>query len=387
MDQRTNKILFALLRSAVCGVKLTDAERAEFSAEQLQDLLKLSARHDVRHLAVLGLKQNILIPQESAGIEMYIFKAALRYERLRSDYENLCRALEEAKIPFLPLKGSVIRKYYPEPWMRTSCDIDILVHKEDLPAAIAYLSENLHYEEKSRCAHDVSLFSPAGVHLELHFDLMEEGLAQNAIAILSSVWEHVTLRESYAYWYEMEDVFFYFYHIAHMAKHMETGGCGIRPFMDLWILDHLENADAQARNELLAQGGLLRFAEVSRKLSRVWFGGEESDTLAQQMQDILLYGGAYGSISTRVALHQRKRGGRIGYLISRMFIPLAKLRRYYPILEKYPWLMPVMQVRRWFMLLKPDVARMAKGELAANASLEKDETDAMHAFMKQIGLA
>ena len=101
MDQRTNKILFALLRSAICGTKLTDAERAEFSAEQLQELLKISAKHDMIHLLVFGLKQNDLLPPEQAGLEKYIFKAAYRYERLRVEYEKLCHALEEAEIPFL----------------------------------------------------------------------------------------------------------------------------------------------------------------------------------------------------------------------------------------------------------------------------------------------
>ena len=38
--------------------------------------------------------------------------------------------IKKVQIPFLPLKGSVIRQYYPEPWMRTSCDIDILVDFE-----------------------------------------------------------------------------------------------------------------------------------------------------------------------------------------------------------------------------------------------------------------
>ena len=53
----------------------------------------------------------------------------------KAEYENLCSAFEKAQIPFLPLKGSVIRKYYPEAWMRTSCDIDILVHDEDVGRA------------------------------------------------------------------------------------------------------------------------------------------------------------------------------------------------------------------------------------------------------------
>ena len=61
MDQRTIQILLALVRSAVCGTKLTKSERESYSSELLQDLLKMSAKHDVVHLLALGLKQNDLI--------------------------------------------------------------------------------------------------------------------------------------------------------------------------------------------------------------------------------------------------------------------------------------------------------------------------------------
>lgn len=132
MDQRTIQILFALLRSAIFGTKLTEDERNNYSPAMLQDLLKISSKHDVVHLLVFGLKQNELILKEHNDIEKYILKAVYRYERIRYEYENLCDALEKAQIPFLPLKDSVIRKYYPEAWMRTSCDIDVLVHRECL---------------------------------------------------------------------------------------------------------------------------------------------------------------------------------------------------------------------------------------------------------------
>lgn len=87
-----------------------------WSKEQIKYFL--SAKHDVIHLLVLGLKQNHLIPQDHDETEKYILKAVYRYERLRYEYDNLCDALGIAQIPFLTLKGSVIRKYYPEAWMR-----------------------------------------------------------------------------------------------------------------------------------------------------------------------------------------------------------------------------------------------------------------------------
>ena len=387
MDQRTIQILFALLRSAICGTKLTEEERNDYSPEMLKNLLQLSVKHDVVHLLAWGLKQNELVDKENADIEKCILKAFYRYEQLKYEYGNLCDALEKAHIPFIPLKGSVIRKHYPEEWMRTSCDIDVLVHREDLESAITYLSEKLQYVEKERATHDVSLFSPMGVHVELHFDLVEEGRANNAIGVLRSVWENVELRENSEYWYEMSDSFFYFYHMAHMAKHFQNGGCGIRPFIDLWVLDRMKGVDKAARDDLLSKGGLLKFTEVSRALSRVWLGGEKADELCFQMQEFLLHGGVYGSTDNRVALQQKKKGGRFGYILSRVFIPYDKLKRYYPVLEKHRWLMPFMQVRRWFMLLRPSVAKMAKQELAVNKSIDGSKADNMNTFLDDIGLS
>lgn len=386
MDQRTIQILFALLRSAICGTKLTEEERDIYSPELLSDLLKISSKHDVAHLLVFGLKQNELLSEEHGDIEQYIFKAVYRYERLKYEYDNLCAALEKAQIPFLPLKGSVIRKYYPEPWMRTSCDIDVLVYREDLEKTVSYLVSQRNYVEKERATHDVSLFTQTGIHVEIHFDLVEEGRAKNAIDVLRAVWKNVTLHENSEYWYEMTDAYFYFYHIAHMAKHFENGGCGIRPFIDLWILDHMKDVDLSARDVLLSQSGLMKFVEASRALSEVWFGDRQPNELSLQMQEFLLRGGVYGSTDNRVAIQQKKKGGRIGYVLSRIFIPYAKLKRYYPILEKHRWLTPLMQVRRWFMLLKPGVAKMAKREMSVNGNLAKTKSDEMNSFLEDIGL-
>ena len=386
MSQRIIQIFFALLRYAICGTKLTETEKAQFSEEQLPELISLSNKHDVGHLLVLGLKQNGLIPKDNKKIEQILFKAVYRYEQQQFEYVQLCSALESAKIPFIPLKGSVLRDYYPESWMRTSCDTDILVHREDLETAISYLEENLQYTLTERATHDVSLFSPTKNHVELHFDLLEEGRANNAISVLSTVWENVSLHENSNYWYDMTDEFFYFYHIAHMAKHFESGGCGVRPFIDLVVLDRIAGVDKAKRDGLLSAGGLLQFANVVRKQSSIWFGGEEADELSIQMQSFILHGGVYGSFDNRVALQQKNKGGKIGYLLSRIFIPYDKLRRYYPVLNKHRWLTPFMQIRRWFMLLRPDVAKMAKQELTTNKNIDKSKADEMNLFLDNIGL-
>ena len=216
--------------------------------------------------------------------------------------------------------------------------------------------------------------------------MVEEEYANDVTDILNSVWDVSYLIDNKKYWYVMPDDLFYFYHIAHMAKHFENGGCGIRPFIDLWILDNIKDSCKAKRDELLSRGELLKFTNTLRTLNGVWFDGKECDLLSSQMQDFLFNGGLYGSADNRVALRQQKAGGKFGYVISRIFIPSSKLKKYYPVLEKHPWLLPFMQVRRWFMLLKPDVAKLAKRELKANTKTDKAKTEEVNDFFNNIGL-
>lgn len=386
MDQRTVQIHFALLRSAIRGTQLTEDEHKSYSSGMLQDLLKLSAKHDVIHLLAFGLKLNELIPPDHAEIEKHIFKAVYRYERLRYEYENLCDALEKAQISFLPLKGSVIRRYYPEAWMRTSCDIDILVHEEDVERAKTFMVNQCGYTYQGKGSHDVSLFSSTNIHVELHYGLVEDGIANASSEVLKSVWDVSRVREEYSFWYEMSDEMFYFYHIAHMAKHFENGGCGIRPFIDLCILDTLPEGNTVKRNELLEAGNLLKFADVARKLSRVWFAAEDYDLISHQMEDYILRGGVYGTNENRILVQQQKQGGRIQYALSKIFIPYEVIKFHYPILQKHRWLTPIMEVRRWGKLIFCGHLKRTAKELQYNQNISSGKADDTKKFLSDIGL-
>ncbi len=389
MNQEIKQALFLLLRSAINGNFLSDEEKALLTQDKLPSLFFIANKHDIAHILASPLSVNGLLTKGEEYSEKFTQKmiaAVYRYEQMNYEYKKLCDELERAKIPFMPLKGSVIRKYYPEPWMRTSCDIDVLVHKNDLDRTLSHLVQKLNYKEPCRSTHDVSLMTHSGVHIELHFDLVEEGRANNAIETLKTVWDNAVLRDNYSFWYEMTDEYFYFYHIAHMAKHFYEGGCGIRPFLDLFILDTIEGIDIGIRDDLLIRGNLFDFASSSRKLSKVWFGQDVHDDLTAKMQNFILIGGVYGSSQNRVALQQTKKGGKFGYIFSRIFISYNKLKRYYPILEKHRWLMPIMQIRRWGMLLDPSVVRMAKAELSANKNMEKSTADDMNTFLQDVGL-
>ncbi len=389
MNPNTTRLLFALLRSAMFDRPLAEDERALYNDALLPELAALAIKHDMGHLIGLAVESNQLIKDRDSWSEKLsreMITAVYRYQQLQYDYQKLCRALESAEIDFLPLKGSVLRNYYREPWMRTSCDIDVLVREQDLDRAVNLLTENYGYTLKGKGSHDVSLFSPNKMHIELHFSLDDDRKVGNASQILCIVWDVAIVKNGYQYWYEMPDEMFYFYHIAHMAKHFEVGGCGLRPVIDLYLLDRLDTAELEKRNRLLEEGGLLRFAEVVRKLSCVWLEQAAADALTAQTEDYILRGGVYGNLENRVILHKESRGGRLKYLCSRIFLPYEALKFQYPILQKHPWLLPIMQVRRWFRLLSKEHRRKARKEWELSGSVSAEASSAALEFLKEIGL-
>ena len=387
MKNNLISLFFTILRSTLHGFQISDADKRLVTSDLLEDILKLASKHDIAHLLALGIVNSGLVDEETKSLfQQIIFRAVYRYEKLNYELMQVCEALEKARIPFLTLKGSVIRKYYPEPWMRTSCDIDVLVHEKDLRAAVSYLVGNLKYTEHEQNSHDISLFSPSGNHIELHYDLVEDHIAGNSSGILADIWNVVSVKDGCSYHYEVPDDVFYFYHIAHMAKHFKNGGCGIRPFMDLWILDKLQGADREKRDRLLKQGELLKFTNAARKLSRVWFANEEHDPISRQMEDYVLRGGVYGNIQNRIVMQQQQKGGRLRYLLSKVFLSYDIIKFHYPILQKHRWLTPVMEVRRWFKLIFCGHLKRTTREIQYNHQITREEAANAKEFLENIGL-
>ena len=386
MEQSTKNLTLALIRSAMGGTPLSEEEKSIATAENIRAALKLAASHDLSHLAAFSAKKNEMAEYIGADGEKHIFKAVYRYQQIKYEYERLCASLEKAEIPFIPLKGSVIRKHYPEPWMRTSCDIDILIHKSDLDRAAELLTGELKYKRAEECSHDVAFFSPANVNVEMHFDLIEEGLVNASAKVLKSVWNISTPKEGYKYHCEMPDSLFYFYHIAHMAKHLLNGGCGIKPLIDLWILDRVEGADLDGREELLSRGGLLKLANTARRLCVVWFESGEHDQLTKEMEKYVLDGGVYGNLANHVAVLRHKKGGRLQYAWSLIFLPYDSIKYMYPILQKHRWLTIVMQVRRWITLILKGRIKHATETLTRSGDVSDEQVESVHAFLDGVGL-
>ena len=381
---------FKALRCLLQNEDLLTGEEKDLLRQNAAQVYTFSSGHDMAHLfGYAFLKYGILKKEDEYGalFEKKQLAAIYRYTTSEMVYGRLCGALEEAKIPFLPLKGIVLRAEYPEPWMRTSSDIDLLVHESDLERAGECFEQKLGFQKNTLSAHDLSFHSPEGVHVELHYELIEEKRANDSSEVLAHVWDHASPSKEGSARYVLDDAMFFFYHIAHMAKHMENGGCGIRPFLDVVFLDKRKDADEKEREKLLKESDLLTFALACRRLSAVWFEGAMHDDTTSALEDFILRGGVYGSTDNRVMATQTKKSlGRIGFILSRIFMPYSMLKYKYPILFKYPILYPFCQIVRWVKFPFSKRIRKTKKELSYTGASSDEERKKTEALFRTLGL-
>lgn len=373
-------VLFSILKTAVTNEELTGEVKSACTADMLEKVYVLAQKHDLAHLpGALALPDSQIVEKmkKTAQLAMY------RYMQINHEFVQICKLLDGAQIPYIPLKGAVMRAYYPAPWMRTSCDMDILVHEEDLNKTVDLLVKELGYQtDGKKHYHDVSLYAKTGVHLELHFSICED--TEKLDGLLSRAWDYAVPLEGCRY--GLEEDFFAFHLLAHMSYHFAGGGCGLRSFIDIYLLQEQNRYDEAKLRTYLAECGLEKFYAGVCALIDVWFRGKEHTCLTKAMASFLFAGGAYGSGELHVAIQQKKKGGKGKYILSRIFVPYSILKIRYRILEKVPVLYPIMLIWRWIETIFSEKTERIASELNAGNRMGKAQTEGIHKLLTQLGL-
>ena len=381
------EIMFMLICSEVFQQPITVDIKKHITPKAYADIYSLSQKHDISNiLASAFSKIGILSDDDTSKLfRKQLMISIYRYEKINYDFNLICNTLNQAKIPYLPLKGSVIRKFYPEAWMRTSCDIDILIHKDNSKNAIKALCDIGFVHENDFTLHDYSLISLNGTHLELHYSLDTDCKLVDVDKFLNSVWQY-TVNETGDFLFSMTNEMLVFYHIAHMAKHFINGGCGIRAFVDFWLLKNKITYDLNTLTTILKKTKLLQFYKSVFSLCCVWFNGNKHDEMTQKMEEYVLTGGIYGSYKNSAIVNAARGEGKIESFLKLVFIPRKNLEIIYPKLKTHPVLLPLYHVKRWLKILdKNKRDKIHKITLSRN-SVSQDNIVLTNAFLKDIGL-
>ena len=372
--ERVNSLFTELVKSEICN-ETPQLNKEELTQDVLIQLYQLSSKHDLTHIVAAALKKQGLLGADPVS-EGYLHKlktTMFRHVTFSYTLERI-RALFEAEgITFVPLKGSVLSKYYPQEWMRTKSDLDVLVKEEELKLAKELLMDKLGYTVQKQNYHDIAMRSPEGVLLELHFRLLEH--EDNVDHVLERVWDYVEPIAPDRFEYVMTNEFLMFHVHAHMYYHFIHGGCGLRFLVDIYLMNQAMTFNWDKLETMYRVCGLETFVGYVEQLINVCFGDGEHSEVTAMMEEYILTGGLFGSFESKIKARKTQSKGKVRYLAGRIFMPLHEMQASYPVLEKHPVLYPVYTAKRWLKMLNKEKAGTAVQELKINKKMEQDGID------------
>lgn len=376
-------LFIEILRSELNETELDISVKEQLTPEVISALYSLSKHHDLAHIVASAFQKSGILADDDISKELNKQKllSVYRNEQMKISFSEICEILENAEIKYIPLKGSVIRPYYPEESMRTSCDIDILIPENDIETATAKFTEN-GYKLRKKNFHDVSLFSPTGIHLELHFNILED--IENLDSVLKRAWQYAVATHGHRYDFSSE--FFLFHMFAHISYHFLHGGCGIRSLMDIWIMKHKINITYLQAESLLKEAEIYQFAEEISRLADVCFSNTEKTVFDDTLLSYIINGGVYGTKQNSIAVTKTKVNNNFLYTLKRLFLPYRKMTYKYPILKKVPVLLPVFWLVRIFQGLFSKKSTNAITELKTATNMSEEEINTMKEIKDRLGL-
>lgn len=334
---------------------------------QAEDVLEWDKSCNIPSLSELIIKQS-LVPMLyptihlQTGTEWETLDKNLKpvYEReihrgLIQEYEiqALLDDMERDGIDCLPLKGWVMRNYYPEPLMRSMSDLDVLIKDMDSLKIKKWMQIREYTPEHvEQYVHDTYI-KPPYMNIELHRRLMEENiLEQKHIAWreswLASLWKKECRLEGKEHLYCFSDEDFLIYHILHFYKHFTNSGVGIRPLVDLYLFLQ-EKQQALNWKYVQQQLGALHISQFCKKmihLAAKCFKGQKLNESEQLVVEYLTETGVYGDLATTETAYLLKEAGenigraRRSSFLRRCFPSIEIMKNIYPQLRHMVWALP-----------------------------------------------
>ena len=383
MRTKTQQELIDIIRFEICGTPLPEG----FSVSDEDALIRMAKKHDLTHMVYDALTRNGLPCSSSFAMQQY-YASIWRAEQMTHELSSMTDVFQAEGIDIMPLKGAVMRPMYPESWMRTSADIDVLFRKDDFDRACAILKDKLGYTEdqEERSSHHISFRTPANdIHVEAHHELFSDiHLGQAVLDIMPEIWFQARPEDGQQHLMRMSDACFYFYHIAHMTKHLvKGGGCSIRGLIDLWLLDRLPQKDETGRRELLERSGLDTFARTMSAMSEAWFA--DGMVPSEELEQFILTGYMYGNMQNQVALGVDSYGAG-KYALKRIFLPYDLLKQFYPVIQKHKILTPVFEVVRWTRIFRKDYRKRLRNQTETLLHTGRGEVEQIGRIKQVLGI-
>lgn len=376
--------VITLLRSAVTGEKL------ELPQDFDLELTKPYARkHNILPLIYEGANNCGITPGMGSWLFSGYCKSLQISEGQLAELNRIFAAFEEEKIDYMPLKGSKMKYIYPKPELRTMGDADVLIRLEQYEKIIPIM-ESLGFVAIDETDHEL-IWQKSTLDLELHKRLIPS-YNKDYAGYFGDGWTRAKLQSGSRYTMSPEDE--WIYELTHFAKHLRDGGIGCRHVLDLWLYrkNHPE-LDQDLVEQELKKLNLADFDRNVRRLTAYWFEDGPVEETVALMSDFILASGSWGLAGNRARSLAVRNGqnaapgvnGRVIYLLHKLFPPAKTLRDKYKVLQKAPWLLPVVWLIRPFYKILFERASVEEEKRILKA-VDQDSVEFHHQMLQQMGL-
>lgn len=377
--------VLTLLKSAVTGQALPLPEG--FSLEEAMPVIK---KHQIVPLAYEGAV-NCGVDTKSPPMQQLLqwyCQSLLFSEQQMLDVERIFAAFDANGIDYMPLKGCNMKKRYPKPELRQMGDADILIRMEQY-SKIRPIMQQLGFEEKQESDHDLTWQSKR-LHLELHKRLIPS-YNKDYYAYFGDGWCLAKQQAGSRWAMSPEDELIYLF--THFAKHYRDGGIGCRHLLDLWVYRRSckDLQEAYIRKELKKLQLDVFYDNICRVLA-VWFGDGQPDEITRQITRFLWDSGSWGQQISHVLSVElknapaRSRHARRNAFLRTIFPDAQQIQYRYPILQKAPYLLPVIWPVRWvdILLFRGNQIQARRKVLQ---TVTDDSVEAYRRSLERVGLA
>ena len=305
--------------------------------------------------------------------------------------QQVLERFEAEGIEYMPIKGAVIKALYPKSECRTMGDADVLVHEERLPQIRQLLLE-LGLQELEVTSDYEAAWGDSSLKLELHTKLVSKEYKRFA-QHFGTGWQLAKKQgDSNRYLLSPEDHLVYL--VGHFAKHYLQGSICAKDLCDFWIWNRsYPDMDQAYIRRALEALKLDAFYENISQMVACWFAGQQATEAVELMTAAAFAGGvcqqedesALRGIMRRRADGEESLGKqKVKWFLHAVFPSASFLEYKYPVLKKWPVLLPVYWVRRWISILFRDRNKLKRGMMVVKMN-EKEQSEYQH-HMDTVGL-
>ncbi len=331
-----------------CAINGKTPKQKRVEALDLPNLLEVCQKHILSACVAYAL--------ESSGIKDNDFtqakeKAIRKNILLDAERTMIFKRFEAEKIWYMPLKGCILKDWYPSLGMRQMSDNDILIddsRRDDVKDIMREFGFELKAERE---AVDEYLKEPI-YNFEMHGELFMEYQVGPMADYYKGIKSRMLEDDINEYGYHFSNEEFYLFMLAHEYKHFTLGGTGVRSLVDTYIfLRKFGNLlDWKYIKAELKKLNIEDFERNNRELAIKVFSMKQLSIEDKKLLDYYVMSGTYGNRNNHIEnmVKYKGRGSKVKFLLYRFFPPMSALEVSVPWVTKSKLLIPLAYFYRFF---------------------------------------